>query len=1818
MSERESTGRGGGRRQRPRTVPDLSLSPVDGAGGAPGANRTGTQPSAAVAAAGRGRRARPVPTSMSSKGAAADAAVVPPVEQPELLSRFIPADPWVGRVSLSSPQAPGGLPSSSTTSPNPAVANGTVVLSGSGSNSTNEHAGGAGAGAGRGGKGVVGLVNEGNSCYLNASLQALARCTPFRAHLVECVSAPDVGGRPCPLAFAMSELFSEMWAEGRTGSGGGGGGGGARRAASPSDVLRALVKGNRWFAGNGQHDAHEALRSILDLLHEELRRPVPASFQPGHAALAAAMAASAAESAAAAAATAPATAAPDDPKQAVQPADAVAHAAATDAGGVPAMDNEKLRYGGKVTIPSTPADGAWSVNGGGVGVERRSTERVNSGDAAVAQHRDVYWQSAAAETFQGVLLGRITCRTCGRHSDQPDRFYDLSVPLLAANGGSASIAAANGMDGGGDGARVGAINSAAAAAAAARGAGAGQRSRESPGGGVTPTMVSPRPEWEPSDNTIDIHGHGAIEKRMASARSMTTAAESEGAGGDRTSDWGGWRRTRGGWCSAARDDGDGDDDGSRDSDGSGGRRGRGGGGGASRGYFGGLVSSVGVWLGFKSVALEDCLEAFFSPERLRGANQYHCDCCGTLKEADKSTSLLHAPEILMLHVKRFRRGYLWSHKVYNRVIFPLHDLDVSRWLSDHAAESSVNKRAPAAGASGGEAHRKSYNLRRSTGGGSPDGGGYFGGSTATAAAAAASESVAATFAPSLPAPVLYDLVGLVQHTGGLEHGHYTSYTRDDGSATWYHFNDTVATKVSQETVSSASPYILVYRRKRPSPSWSPGVPSHSMRSSAEATASAGAGGGAGAAASTSLLASVGIGPAAEEARDVRSRVDIMAREMSKANGRGGGGGGLHRAPSSTAINAASSSATGAIGADAAAAAAAAGESQARMSIGGGVSDTDGEGAGGGGRRLSTNRRRKGRGRRPGSESESEGGTGGSNSWVYMSKAWALKWATSAYPGPVSNHHVVCRHGRVKPNVGVKRAAKEMVAVPRGVHRSLVNRYGPRTPAVVAEKPDANGFKATPGPGESAGRVSVGRGRGRGQGMALVGSSRPLLELVSCPACAALEKEMALAKSTEQKEVAALSKVGQERRKRRKAARLARQRRRNSAPTPESDPRRASRSGMVVGAAGDVAIGGKEGSGDGRAGEDEAAARNSPAGNGGGGGDGGGGDDGGKEEERAKEEVVEQKEELKEEQEETSAKADDAAAADGGGGGGGGGDEKDEGEQSSGTTDPGGSVSPGGGGVDGDEPDEQQEQEQEQPSKQAQTVGEEEEGEHCEEEEEEEEKWYLMAGTWLSRWHAYVLSGTGEDLDFPTPPPGPITNGDLVNEASVPIPGKIAGKHYRGAMTEVWSYLHERSLADPADAMAVATAAVSPRGVRFADEDSTATDVAAAIAARKPMLRSKKPTPTVALDDRGAGKTNIREERNGRRTGPAATSTADIPEGANTYHRHNTSSWVECKRAALNDFEKTEIDRARLESDFLHKNARMQSPRNCGIVGGVGLASFGEGSATKGRKRSHSDGNDNGVSDKTPPTSSEVTTTDNTIRPEIATGAKHDVGSEGTKNPGSEQEEGYRPTLSYIRSWITSISINASSEQEETRLHARGHQAQCKIIGHVTSQAAESKEDRRTAQGSKPTTAALETSQGVDASSSLAVATRNVNDAIESAKHASAALDAAKAAFDLSAAVRNEAETAIAHRNAVNNAGPYVSWVNNEVANQRSLQARAGELMFLASQAWDTREEARKELLKAGDRVSRAARVFGSFSSGDGIVGTLPSPNAASSAEKPKW
>lgn len=174
-------------------------------------------------------------------------------------------------------------------------------------------------------------------------------------------------------------------------------------------------------------------------------------------------------------------------------------------------------------------------------------------------------------------MSRITCRACGRHSDQPDRFYDLSVPLLAVaspapTAGSNSTTNARDDDG-----HVG--------DSAGRGGSGSGRGDDSM---MSPTLESPRAEWEPSPS----------DTRSGSAAVEGVDGDGESTAGDHASEWGGgWRRAGGGLCSLRRSGGDGTGHGDSAARGNGA-------GGSSGGYVGGLVSSVGVWLGIKSVALE--------------------------------------------------------------------------------------------------------------------------------------------------------------------------------------------------------------------------------------------------------------------------------------------------------------------------------------------------------------------------------------------------------------------------------------------------------------------------------------------------------------------------------------------------------------------------------------------------------------------------------------------------------------------------------------------------------------------------------------------------------------------------------------------------------------------------------------------------------------------------------------------------------------------------------------------------------------------------------------------------------------------------------------------------------------------------------------------------------------------------------------------------------------------------------------------------------------------------------------------------------------
>ncbi|CAN0045351.1 unnamed protein product, partial [Sphacelaria rigidula] len=192
----------------------------------------------------------------------------------------------------------------------------------------------------------------------------------------------------------------------------------------------------------------------------------------------------------------------------------------------------------------------WSGNSaaGAGGGDKRSELRVSSADHRVQS--DVYWQSAAAESFQGILLSRITCRTCGRHSEQPDRFYDLSVPVLGTSPSASS-------------------KYAEAGAAAAAGAGRadsyhsyGKPSRDTSIYSMSPVVTEqPGPSFlvATSDGHNDHYHHshpdlgrpgGVLESRSESRRS--SARGGCGSSIAETNDWS-WRKRSGGWCLAAHD-----------------------------------------------------------------------------------------------------------------------------------------------------------------------------------------------------------------------------------------------------------------------------------------------------------------------------------------------------------------------------------------------------------------------------------------------------------------------------------------------------------------------------------------------------------------------------------------------------------------------------------------------------------------------------------------------------------------------------------------------------------------------------------------------------------------------------------------------------------------------------------------------------------------------------------------------------------------------------------------------------------------------------------------------------------------------------------------------------------------------------------------------------------------------------------------------------------------------------------------------------------------------------------------------------------------
>ncbi|XP_034651600.1 ubiquitin carboxyl-terminal hydrolase 20 [Drosophila subobscura] len=157
------------------------------------------------------------------------------------------------------------------------------------------------------------------------------------------------------------------------------------------------------------------------------------------------------------------------------------------------------------------------------------------------------------------------------------------------------------------------------------------------------------------------------------------------------------------------------------------------------------------WLYGPSVTLYDCMASFFSADELKGDNMYSCSRCNKLRTGIKYSRVLNLPEVLCIHLKRFRHDLSYSSKISSHVYFPLEGFDMRPYV---------------------------HKLCKS----------------------------------EVP---IYNLSSVICHHGTVGGGHYTCYARNALNGRWYEFDDQFVSEVNPEVVQNCQAYVLFYQKHNP-------------------------------------------------------------------------------------------------------------------------------------------------------------------------------------------------------------------------------------------------------------------------------------------------------------------------------------------------------------------------------------------------------------------------------------------------------------------------------------------------------------------------------------------------------------------------------------------------------------------------------------------------------------------------------------------------------------------------------------------------------------------------------------------------------------------------------------------------------------------------------------------------------------------------------------------------------------------------------------------------------------------------------------------
>ncbi|MEE6494691.1 hypothetical protein FKM82_001846 [Ascaphus truei] len=520
-------------------------------------------------------------------------------------------------------------------------------------------------------RGLTGLKNIGNTCYMNAALQALSNCPPLAHFFLDCGGLARTDKKPA-LCKSFQKLMTEIWHKNRPGS------------VMPTNLFQGIKSVNPTFRGYSQQDAQEFLRCLMDILHEELKEQViemeedmqPLVFEEN---------------------------VEEDRSQSDNDFQSCESCSSSDN-----AENESRKFAEELT-ESTMLIQEDQKDWGHPKVwqkENKFSNNINQSHCLQDVEKNI--ENTAEETEflnQGMVKVQIQSRIADYATEV--NMNDLSashVPLLNDN-----------------------LNTHLSSSPPKSGAVSASYKKAAP---VCPPKKKKQKKYRSvisdifdgtivssvqcltcdrvsvtletfQDLSLPIPGKEDLAKLHSSSHQTSLV--------------------KAGSCGEAY---------------------------APQGWISFFMEYFKSWFWGPTVTLQDCLAAFFARDELKGDNMYSCEKCKKLRNGVKFCKVQKFPEILCIHLKRFRHELMFSTKIGTHVSFPLEGLDLQPFLAKDSPGQIIT----------------------------------------------------------------YDLLSAICHHGTASSGHYIAFCRNNLNNLWYEFDDQSVTEVTEATVQNAEAYVLFYRK----------------------------------------------------------------------------------------------------------------------------------------------------------------------------------------------------------------------------------------------------------------------------------------------------------------------------------------------------------------------------------------------------------------------------------------------------------------------------------------------------------------------------------------------------------------------------------------------------------------------------------------------------------------------------------------------------------------------------------------------------------------------------------------------------------------------------------------------------------------------------------------------------------------------------------------------------------------------------------------------------------------------------------------------